>query len=96
MRRLTPALIIWQASIGLFFGAYLAIDLALMSLVLPDRESEGRDMAILAVATGAPQILSPLVAAGLIAWLGYSSLFLFAAILALIGGIVVFFIKSVR
>lgn len=91
-----PALLVWQASIGLFFGAYLAIDLALMSLVLPDRESEGRDMAILAVATGAPQILSPLVAAGLIAWLGYSSLFLFAAILALIGGIVVFFIKSVR
>ncbi len=89
-------MIVLQTCTGLFFGAYLAVDLALMSLVLPDRDAEGRDMAILAVATSGPQILSPLIAGALIASLGYSSLFLFGAVMALLAGLVVFFIKSVR
>jgi MFS family permease len=89
-------MIVLQACTGVFFGAYLAIDLALMSMVLPDRSAEGRDMAILAVATSAPQILSPLIAGSLIAAFGYSSLFLFGAVMALLGGVAVIFIKSVR
>ena len=89
-------MIVLQTCTGLFFGAYLAVDLALMSLVLPNRDAEGRDMAILAVATSGPQILSPLIAGALIATLGYSSLFLFGALMALLAGLVVFFIKSVK
>jgi hypothetical protein len=44
-------MVLLHACLGLFLGAFLAIDLALMSLVLPDRDAEGRDMAILQVAT---------------------------------------------
>lgn len=54
-----PAMVLLHGGMGLFLGAYLAIDLALMSLVLPDREAEGRDMAILQVATSSAQVLSP-------------------------------------
>ncbi|CAN5276769.1 MFS transporter [soil metagenome] len=91
-----PAMIVLEVFLGLFFGAYLAVDLALMSLVLPDRQSEGRDMAILAVATSAPQILAPVIAATMIGLFGYPSLFVFGAVAALLSGIVVFFIKGVR
>ncbi|MDB5471565.1 MAG: hypothetical protein JWR84_3125, partial [Caulobacter sp.] len=85
-----------QALTGLLFGAYLSVDLALMSLVLPDRNAEGRDMAILAVATSGPQIGAPLIAGALIAGFGYPSLFIFGSVMALLAGVVVIFIKSVR
>ena len=81
---------------GGFFGTYMAVDLALMTLVLPNRMSEGRDMGILAVATAAPQIVSPLVGGGLIGWLGYDALFLFGAVSALAGGVLALCIRSVR
>lgn len=90
------AIIVFKALAGLFFGTYMAVDLALMSLVLPDRDTQGRDMAVLAVATAGPQILSPLVAGGIITWLGYTELFLFGAAMAIGGGILTFFIRSVR
>lgn len=89
-------MVVLQSLTGLLFGAYLAVDLALMSLVLPDREAEGRDMAILAVATSGPQILAPLIAGALIASFGYPSLFLFGSLMALLAGVVVIFIKRVR
>ena len=90
-----PAMVLLHAGMGLFLGAYLAIDLALMSLVLPDREAEGRDMAILQVATSSSQVLSPVFAATVIATLGYPPLFLLGAATALGAGAVVFCIKSV-
>jgi MFS family permease len=89
------AMVLLHACLGLFLGSFLAIDLALMSLVLPDRDAEGRDMAILQVATSAAQVLSPAAAATVIAMAGYPSLFLLAGVTALAAGVVVFFIKRV-
>lgn len=74
----------------------MAIDLALMTMVLPDPDAEGRDMAILAVAVSGPQIFSPAAAAAIIAAFGYSALFGTGAAFAVLGGIAVLFIKSVR
>jgi MFS family permease len=82
--------------VGVFFGAYMAVDLALMSLVLPDKSAEGRDMAILAVATAGPQFLSPAIAGLIIHYFGYDPLFYFGAIASLVGGLLVFMIRSVR
>lgn len=90
------AIIVFKALSGFFFGTYMAVDLALMSLVLPDRDSQGRDMAVLAVATAGPQIMSPIIAGGIITWLGYTELFLFGALMAIGGGFLTFFIRSVR
>jgi MFS family permease len=91
-----PAMVVMQTLVGLFFGAYMAIDLALMTMVLPDPDAEGRDMAILAVAVSGPQIFSPAAAAAVIAGLGYPALFGFGAVSAVAGGIAVLAIKSVR
>jgi MFS family permease len=90
------AMLVFQVLLGICFGTYWAVDLALMSLVLPDKKSNGRDMAILAVATAGPQILSPVIAGTLISLFGYEALFLFGVITSLLGGIIVFLVKAVR
>ena len=89
------AMVLLHACMGLFLGAYLAIDLALMSLVLPDREAEGRDMAILQVATSAAQVLAPVAAATVISTAGYPCLFSLAGVTGLGAGLIVFNIRTV-
>lgn len=89
-------ILVYKILSGIFFGTYMAIDLALMSLVIPNKNNAGRDMAILAVATAGPQILAPVIAAVLIGLGGYSNLFIFGFVMAMLGGVTVSFIKSVR
>jgi MFS family permease len=90
-------MIVFAALIGAFKGAYLAVDLALMSLVLPDKAHEGRDMALLSIATGTPQLVSGAAAGALITFFnGYSALFVAGFIIAAIAGVIAFFIRSVR
>lgn len=90
------SMIIFKAGVGMFFGTYLAVDLALMSLVLPNKETQGRDMAILAVATSGTQIFAPLFAGAVIAAFGYDQLFFIASSIAICGASLIFFVKSVR
>ena len=90
------AMLVFAIGSGLSFGIYFAIDLKLMSLVLPDPETAGRDLGILGVATSAPQILTPAFAAGMIALGGYQTLFAVCALLAIAGGIVALFIRLPR
>jgi MFS family permease len=90
-------MLIYSAFAGIFIGTYFAVDLALMSLVLPNKLSEGRDLGILNVATGLPTILSGAVAGLLITVTGgYASLYVFGTICALVSGVVVLFIRKVR
>jgi MFS family permease len=81
---------------GLATGVYSTIDLALMSHVLPSKDSAGRDLALLAMAGAAAQFLAPLLGGGLIKFLGYNELFLVAAVVTLVAGAVTFFIRGVR
>jgi len=90
------ALLAFAAMNGLFFGIYMAVDLALMSLVLPNPEALGRDMAILNVASAGSQIFAPLLAGAVISALGYGALFGMAAALASGGGLIVLAIRKVR
>jgi len=90
-------MLIYSVLLGVFIGTYFAVDLALMSLVLPNKLQEGRDLGILNVAVGLPTILSGLIAGGIITFLGgYASLYVFGAICAVISGVVVMFIRKVR
>lgn len=90
-------MVIYSILSGAFIGTYFAVDLAVMSLVLPHKEHEGRDLGILTVATGLPQIMSSVVAGGLITYAGgYPALYLFGGFCALVAGIVIFMIKKVR
>ncbi|OZD18210.1 MFS transporter [Rhodococcus sp. 06-156-3C] len=90
-------MIIYAVLSGAFVGVYFAVDLAVMSLVLPDKANEGRDFGILAVATGLPQILSSVIAGALITFLGgYIALYLFGALSAVVSGLVILRVRSVR
>jgi MFS family permease len=81
---------------GLAMGVYSTIDLALMSHVLPSKDSAGRDLALLAMAGAAAQFLAPLLGGDLIKFFGYDELFLVAAVTTLVAGAVTFFIRGVR
>ncbi|KXF56455.1 MFS transporter [Rhodococcus sp. SC4] len=90
-------MLVYAVLSGGFFGCYMAVDLALMSLVLPNKDSEGRDLGILTIATGAPQLLSSVIASALITFAGgYTTLFAFGAVVAIIAGLCVLPIRTVR
>jgi MFS family permease len=90
-------MMVYSAFLGIFIGTYFAVDLAVMSLVLPNKEQEGRDLGILAVATGLPSIMSGAIAGAIITFLGgYASLYIFGAIVAIVSGVTIFFIRKVR
>jgi MFS family permease len=86
---------------GLAIGAYFAVDLALVTEVLPDIESAAaKDMGIFNIANALPQSLAPAIAPVLLAVGGvtdnYIALFLGAAVFAILGAITVLPIKKVR
>ncbi|MCM3444268.1 MFS transporter [Metabacillus halosaccharovorans] len=77
------------AVISMGFGMFLAVDIALMTRVLPNKEDAGKDMGIVNIANdiGAPfanSIASPLVSAG-----GYPLFFGVLSIFAILAGAVV-------
>ncbi|OZC55903.1 hypothetical protein CH267_13295 [Rhodococcus sp. 06-621-2] len=90
-------MIIYAVLVGGFKGAYVAIDLALMSLVLPNHLSAGRDMGLLSIATGTPQLISGAIAGLLITFAGgYTTLFIFGAFVSLLAGITILPIRGIR
>ncbi|MDY7085053.1 MAG: MFS transporter [Actinomycetota bacterium] len=90
-------MMIFGACLGASIGTYFAIDLAVMSLVLPHADSEGRDLGILQVATGLPQLLAGPVAGALITWFGgYRALFVFGIVSALASALLMFRIRGLR
>ena len=90
-----PGMIIFQTLFGIFFGTYYSVDLALISLVLPRKESAGRDMAIMNMAH-LSQLFAPPIVGALILRFGYRALFAVCMVAAAIGGVLVFRIRSVR
>jgi MFS family permease len=81
---------------GIATGVYATVDLTLMSLVLPNKDSAGRDLALLVMAGAAAQFVAPLIGGVLIKFLGYDELFLVAAVITLVAGAVTFFIRGAR
>ncbi|WP_053725351.1 MFS transporter [Streptomyces sp. WM6378] len=92
-----PAMIAFSVVNGLGFGCYMAVDTALVTLVLPKAEDAARDMGVLNVANAGPQIVAPF-AASLIVTVsgGYTALFLAGAALSVLGALAVRPIRSVR
>jgi MFS family permease len=78
------------------FGVYVAVDVALITQVLPAAASRARDLGVLNIANTLPQLVGPVVAATLISQVGgYRGLFAGAAALTLFGGGLVTRIRSV-
>lgn len=97
----TTGVLVYSFLLGLGFGTYISIDLALMTEVLPARlqgeSSAGRDLAILGLATTLPQAMSPSIAAGLVTLTGgYPVLFVAGIVFVMLGAVAVRPIKAVR
>lgn len=94
----TPtSMVIFAALSGLGLGAFLSVDTALMTEVLPNEESRGKDLGILNTANTVPGIIAPLVTAGIIGLgFGYPPVFIISLVVITFGAFSIFKIKSVR
>ncbi|WP_300266484.1 MFS transporter [Microbacterium sp.] len=73
---------------GVGYGAYMAVSLALATDLLPRPEHHARDLGIVNVSANLGQLLGPLIGAGLVALVGaFWLLFLVAGILSVIGAV---------
>ncbi|MER5394410.1 MFS transporter [Saccharopolyspora sp. NPDC002686] len=83
--------------LGIGFGAYTSVDFALITQVLPEALDRGKDLGVINIANALPQVLAPVVAAPVVAHLGgYPVLYTAASVIALLGGVLVYRVKSVR
>ncbi|MDE0545132.1 MFS transporter [Microbacterium sp. C7(2022)] len=95
-------LIIAQTIIGLGAGSFLSVDLALATEVLPDPDDTAKDLGVLNIANALPQSIAPAIAPGIIALGattalgGYTVYYLFGALVALAGAVLVYRIKGVK
>lgn len=83
--------------LGAGYGAFLSVDQALVTQVLPDAESRAKDLGIMNIGNNVPQALAPVAAALIIDQLGgYRVLFAFAGIFTFLGATMVYRIRSIR
>jgi MFS family permease len=90
--------LIGMALSGLGFGTYLAVDLALVVDVLPDRDSSAKDLGVLNIAGALPFFVAPALAPAVLAVGGgsYAVLYAVAGGFALLGALAILPIKGVR
>ncbi len=89
-------MLVFTALQGMAFGVYMAVDTALVTLVLPRAENAARDMGVLNIANAGPQVAGPFAAAGVIAIGGYPALFVAGAVIAIAAALTVIPIRSVK
>jgi MFS family permease len=83
---------------GLGFGLYVAVDLALVADVLPDKDNAAKDLGVLNIAGALPFSVAPAVAPAILA-MGdgsYGVLYAFAGVSAIIGAFAILPVKGVR
>ena len=81
---------------GLGFGCYMAVDTALVTLVLPRAEDAARDMGVLNIANAGPQVVAPFIASLLVTIGGYDTLFVVGGAFSILGALSVRPIRGVR
>ena len=91
-----PAAYVGAVVLGIGFGAYTAVDFALITEVLPEANDRAKDLGVINIANTLPQVLAPVVAAGVLwAGLGYRGLYTLAAAVSVLGSILVVRIRGV-
>lgn len=87
--------------LGIAFGIYVGVDLALVVDVLPNPEDSGKDLGVFNIANALPQTFAPLIGGALV-YVGdptgnaYGLWFSVCAVAALIGAIAILPIRSVH
>ena len=88
--------IVGASVLGIGFGAYLAVDTALNTQVLPHAGDRGKDLGVINIANSLPQVIAPVLAWPFVTlWGGYVSLYVAAAVIGLLGAVFVVKIKGV-
>ena len=90
-----------EAMLGLAYGIYVGVDLALVVDVLPNPDDAGKDLGVFNMANALPQSAAPGLGAALLAFSSannqnYELLLYTAGVAALIGALVVLPIKKVK
>lgn len=95
-----PMFYVAAAVMGVGLGAFFAVDLALITDVLPDKEhAAAKDMGIFNIANSLPQSAAPAIAPAFLLLGGggnYTALFLAGAAAAVIGAVLIAPIRAVR
>lgn len=92
-----PAVELAGGVLGLGFGAYLGVDIALITQLLPSANARGKDLGIINIANAFPQVVGVTIAAFVVnTFHSYTVLFVVAAVLAVCGAVLIQRIKSVR
>jgi len=87
---------VMAALMGLGFGAFQAVDQALITEVLPDAKDYAKDLGVVNIAATLPQTIAPALAGAIVWFFGFGALFPVGIVLAVLGALAVFLIKSVR
>jgi MFS family permease len=91
------SVVIAAAVLGFGLGAYLAVDVAIVTLVLPSAKDRAKDMGIINIANTLPHSIAPVIAGFVLALThSYSVLYIAATIFVLLGIFTVLPIKAVR
>lgn len=92
------SMLIMAGFLGLGYGCYMSIDMALMTQVLPNKGANaGKDMGVLNIANKCPQmIVTPLGALILGMTTSYSMVFVFAIIMVIASAFLIAPIRSVK
>jgi hypothetical protein len=80
---------------GVGFGAYLSVDQALITQVLPAAADRAKDLGVINIAIVGPAAIGPAIATPIVVLGGYPLLFGATTIVALLGSAFVWKIKSV-
>jgi MFS family permease len=92
----------WHAALGaaflygLGYGAYIAVDQALITQVLPKARDRAKDLGIINIAIVCPGAIGAVIAAPLVSLAGYPALFGATAVVAIAASLGVWQIRSVR
>jgi MFS family permease len=81
---------------GLGFGAYLAVDQALITQVLPAARDRAKDLGIINIAIVGPAAIGAAIAGPLVTVGGYPTLYAGTAIVGVLGSVFVWKIKGVK
>jgi MFS family permease len=93
------AFFVLEAFLGIAYGVYVGVDLALVVDVLPNPDDSGKDLGVFNIANALPQTLAP-VLTGILAYVGaypnFTLVLWVAGAAGLIGALVIIPIKKVR
>ncbi|QWF80348.1 MFS transporter [Amycolatopsis sp. CA-230715] len=92
-----PAALVASPLLGIGFGAYQAVAIAILTQVLPAAKDRAKDLGVVNIANSLPQVVAPALATVILANIGgYPTLFAASAIATVVAGVLVTRVRAVR